>query len=166
MKQFIPYFIIICFATNVIQAQNIKSSAVTASGASMNQSNAKISFTVGEIVVKTITDGTNSIGQGVINSSTSNIVTSIRETDVTKLKMNIYPNPASDLVYIDVIESKIPAIQLSIYDIGGKQINSETYTASNNHIGINTQNWQKGTYIIIITDIKGQFHGSYKILKQ
>ena len=67
------------------QAQNVKSSAVTSSGATMNQSNAKISFTVGEIVVETITDGTNSLGSGVVNSSTTNIVTAIHETDITKI---------------------------------------------------------------------------------
>ncbi|HOY42314.1 MAG TPA: T9SS type A sorting domain-containing protein [Chitinophagales bacterium] len=166
MKQFIPYLIIICFATNAIQAQNVKSSAVTTSGASMNQSNAKISFTVGEIVVKTITDGNNSIGQGVVNSSTTNIVTAIRENDISKVRMNVYPNPASDLVFVDIVESKIATIQLSIYDIGGKQMSTETYTAGNNHIGINTQLWQKGNYIVTITDIKGDVLGSYKILKQ
>jgi len=147
-------------------AQNVKSSAVTSSGSSMNQSNAKISFTVGEIVVKTITDGTNSIGQGVVNSSTSNIITAIRETDITKIKMNVYPNPAGDLVYIDIFESKVATIQLSIYDISGKQISSEKYIAGNNHIGINTQSWQEGNYIIVINDIAGELLGSYKISKQ
>ena len=166
MKQFIPYLIIICLATNVIQAQNIKSSVVTTSGASMNQSNTKISFTVGEIVVKTVTDGTNSIGQGVVNSSITNIVTAIKETDFTKIKLKVYPNPFSELVYVDITESKISNILLTVYDINGNQINSETYNAGNNHIGINTQNWQNGNYIITISDIKGELLGSYKLLKQ
>jgi tricorn protease-like protein len=154
------------FAFNLIHAQNIKSQAVTSSGAIMNQSNSKISFTVGEIVVKTITDGTNSIGQGVVNSSITNIVTAIKETDFTKIKLKVYPNPFSELVYVDITESKISNILLTVYDINGNQINSQTYNAGNNHIGINTQNWQNGNYIITISDIKGELLGSYKLLKQ
>ncbi len=148
------------------QAQNVKSSAVTSSGATMNQSNAKISFTVGEIVVETITDGTNSLGSGVVNSSTTNIVTAIHETDITKIKINVYPNPVSDLVFVDISESKVSAIQVTIFDITGKLISSEKYTAGNNHIGINTQTWQKSNYILNITDMQGELLGSYKVVRQ
>ncbi|MBK9329798.1 MAG: T9SS type A sorting domain-containing protein [Sphingobacteriales bacterium] len=150
---------------NVIHAQNIKSSAVTTSGATMNQSNAKLSFTVGEIVVKTITDGNNSIGQGFINSSTSNVITAIKEPDLSKLQMKVYPNPSSDLIYVDISDSKVSDIQLSVYDITGKQISNAIYIAGNNHIGVNTQSWQKGEYIITIRDTHGDQLGSYKIVR-
>lgn len=161
------YLLILFYISfNHLQAQNVKSSVITTSGASMNQSNAKISFTVGEIVVKTITDGTNSIGQGVVNSSTTNIVTAIRENDISKIKINMYPNPASELVYVDITESKVSDIQVTIYDITGKQISSEKYAVGNNHIGINTQKWQKGEYILTIKDIQGELLGSYKVVRQ
>ncbi len=139
--------------------------AITTSGATMNQSNAKLSFTVGEIVVKTVSSGSNNIGQGFINSSTSNTVTAIKEPTSTSLQMKVYPNPASDLVYVDISDSKVLTIQVSVYDITGKQISNDIYVAGNNHIGVNTQGWQKGEYMITISDTRGEQLGSYKIVR-
>ena len=147
-------------------AQSIKSYSITSSGASMSQNGGKISFSVGEIVVKTMTDGTNSIGQGIINTTTTNIVTAIKETDISKIRVNIYPNPANDLVFIDINDSKIPIIQLTVFDINGRQIISEQFSAINNHIGLNTNSWQKGNYFVTLSDLSGKLLGSYKIAKQ
>lgn len=131
----------------------------------MNQSNAKLSFTVGEIVVKTITDGSNSIGQGFINSSTPNVLTAIKEPDLSKVQMKVYPNPASDLIFVDISDSKVSNIQLSVCDITGKQISNDIYVAGNNHIGVNSQSWQKGEYVINISDTHGELLGCYKIVR-
>ncbi len=75
-------------------------------------------------------------------------------------------NPHLGLVNVDMNKNSIPDIQIDVWEITGKQLTSEKYTAGNNHIEINTQTWQKGNYIIVISDITGELLGSYKILKQ
>jgi len=149
-----------------ITVQALPPQVIATSGATINQSNAKLSFTVGEIVVKTISSGSNSIGQGFINSGISSVVTAITAPRSTILQLKVYPNPTSDLIYVDISDSKVPNIRLSVYAITGKQISNDTYVAGNNHIGINTQSWEKGEYIITISDTHGEALGSYKLLKQ
>lgn len=166
MKSIITFLLFLFFKFSFILAQEIKPQIVSTAGATMNQSNAKLSFTVGEIVVKTVTNGTNSIGQGFTNSTTNNIITAIKEPKASLLQMKVYPNPASDLIYVDISDNKVPNIQLSVYDITGKQISNDNYAAGNNHIGINTQNWQKGEYIIVINDANNEQLGSYKVVRQ
>ena len=157
----------LCFFTsNFIQAQEVKPQVVCTSGATMSQGNSKVSFTVGEIVVKTITDGNNSIGQGFTNSAAGSTVTAIQEPEAGVLQMKLYPNPSSNLLFADITESKLPYVQLAVNDINGRQISKDTYAAGNNHIGINTQSWQAGNYFVTVSDTKGKTLGSYKVVKQ
>jgi hypothetical protein len=148
--------------------QQISPDAVTSSGASMSQSNGSVSFTVGEITVKTITDGTYTISQGFTNTAAqTTTVTAIQETKSDVLKLSIYPNPASALVFVDILHSKLPFIRLTINDIQGRLISEERYaTSNNNHIGINIQDWNPGTYLLYFADLQGDLLGSYKIVKE
>ena len=147
--------------------QSISPKAITSVGASNASSNITVSYTVGEISVKGLSNGNINLGQGFTSSAVqSTTVTAIQETDKELLQVKIYPNPASDFLFLDIENSKDPNIQISIYDISGKLISKETYVAQNNHIGINTQQWQTGSYLLQLSNSAGLTLGSYNILKK
>ncbi len=147
--------------------QSISPKAITSAGASNASSNTKVSYTVGEISVKGLSNGNINLGQGFTSSAVqSTTVTAIQEPIKELLQVKLYPNPASDLLFLDIENCKDSNIQISIYDISGKLISKETYVAQNNHIGINTQHWQTGSYLLQLSNSAGLTLGSYNILKK
>lgn len=85
--------------------------------------------------------------------------TAVSVADFNKLKINVYPNPANDMVNIETNE------QLSnyrIYDVNGRQIQSNLFADSNQ---INLQNITTGTYFIKVTTVQGN-SGTVKVVKK
>lgn len=147
--------------------QVIKPNAILTSGFTGSNSSLGLSYTVGEISVKGLSNGNIKLGQGFTSSAVqSTTVTAIQEADKELLQVKLYPNPASDLLFLDIENCKDPNIQISIYDISGKLISKETYVAQNNHIGINTQHWQTGSYLLQLSNSAGLTLGSYSIIKK
>ena len=64
-------FLILIFVYYSLSAQEIKPMVITTSGVTMDQSDVNMSFTIGEITIKTISGTNNNIGQGFINSATA-----------------------------------------------------------------------------------------------
>jgi hypothetical protein len=147
-------------------AQQLSPQVVTSVGASMAQGDVKLNFTIGEIVVDTDPESEIKLGQGVMGASATVSVTSITEAAKEILDMKLYPNPTSGLLCADITQSSHAFVQLTVTDIQGRKISSDTYATGANHIGINTQNWSAGTYLISVSDMNHNILNSYKIIKQ
>ncbi|UUV22470.1 T9SS type A sorting domain-containing protein [Paenimyroides aestuarii] len=61
-------------------------------------------------------------------------------------KFNIFPNPATDIVHITSMDH-IVIENISIYDLNGKIIKEESYTAESD-IKLNVESLQSGTYLL------------------
>jgi len=156
---------LLCFIS--LKAQQIRPQAITASGATLTNGNSKVTFTVGEITVKTITDGNFSIGQGVISGSSAvNITTRTMDAASSGLDIRFFPNPVQTLLTAEVQDTKNRFLEWTIYDISGKVISSDIYAAQTNRVNFNTANWQAGTYIMTVSERGGQILGSYQVIKQ
>jgi pimeloyl-ACP methyl ester carboxylesterase len=83
-------------------------------------------------------------------SPCSSTLSSFAESKEDRLK--IYPNPASDYLYID-FESQ--NAQLFIYDVNGRQLVNETLNLSDSRIDVS--NLPKGNYILTVRDEKGAY---------
>ncbi len=66
----------------------------------------------------------------------------------SKNTLNIYPNPASDILFVDGLNSNETHI-VKIYDLQGKLVESHTLNNSNS---ININNLNKGIYLVKIAD--------------
>ncbi len=74
----------------------------------------------------------------------------IKELNNNQNDISIYPNPATDLVTINLKELKITQqLDMIVYDVFGKIIYSSKINS--NFFNINTKNWQRGIYNISIT---------------
>lgn len=167
MKKNLSLLIVLSSIKSFLFGQDISPSTVVTSGYIGSAASAKVSFTVGEISIKSVSNGNINIEQGFTSSAVqSTTVTAIQEPYRELLLVKLYPNPASDLLFVDIENSKDSNIQISIYDISGKLISKETYVALNNHIGINTQHWQTGSYLLQLSNSNGRLLGSYNILKK
>ena len=146
-------------------AQSIAPQSVNSSGTKLTQANGSLSFTVGELVVLTQIDNDgNTLGGGFTTSST--LTTAIlEEPDLTILDVNVFPNPTTELVNIQINYSKINQIVATITDIQGKEIYCGKYVSFSNIIGINTSTFSKGIYILTLKNTNSQLLGTYKIIK-
>lgn len=82
-----------------------------------------------------------SIGKGA-NSSTINI-----EQDVT---VQVFPNPVSDYLNIDLGESTEDAQQLEIVSINGQKVYEKNLSGADKNIQVATNNWATGVYTVVI----------------
>jgi hypothetical protein len=151
-----------------LMAQSIAPQSVNSAGGKMTQVNGSLSFTVGELVVLSQTDiDGNTIGGGFTNSAVSSTsVVAISEPNVEVLNVSVYPNPVSDLVFVDIAETQLDWLIVEIYEVTGKLISSEKYAGLHNKIGINTQAFAAGTYLLNLIDESRKMLGSYTLIKQ
>lgn len=91
------------------------------------------------------------LSPGIIDSIT--IITPFAVNDIAeqKIKINVYPNPATDYVQIDAMDEKI--ISLRVLDSNTKLVSF--ISVNNPSYKLNTNLWSKGTYIIEIETTAG-----------
>ena len=168
MKKLLLLFTASILNWGMIHAQTIAPQSINNAGTKMTQNNGSLSFTVGELVVLTQTDSAgNSLGGGFTNAATSSTtVVSVTEPGIELINVKVYPNPTSDLVFVDIIETQIDWLYIEIYDLQGKLISSDKYAGISSRIGINTASLNKGTYLLNLKDKNDNLLGNYKLIKQ
>jgi len=90
---------------------------ISSQGESYSNSSGSIDFTVGEPVIFTGTDGSNSITQGFHQSSWS-VVDMVHHSP--DFEASIYPNPTSELMHIKT--SDFNHVHYTLYDSKGKLV--------------------------------------------
>jgi hypothetical protein len=130
----------------------------------------KNSFTLASGNSETITvtftpsEGKSYTGQITISSSAGNetinivgigtIVTSIDDDIVDENEVNLYPNPSTEWVTIDLTSAPLMIPNVSIIDMNGVIIWSKTKVASR-RLNVNVSNYPAGTYIVKVASEKG-----------
>ena len=166
MKIFSALFCILSFSI-ALNAQQISPQSITSSGATFIANGSEIIYTVGEITVKTLSDGNVNIGQGTISGSVNlNVSTRVVEPSTADLDIRFFPNPVSTVLSANVIDTKDRFLEWTVYDISGKIISSDMYAAQSNRVNFNTSSWKPGTYIMTVSERGGQLLGSYQVIKQ
>jgi len=143
-----PYLLILLIAlcATFLQAQEV----VTTAGSYGETSSGSLSWTVGEPVIETITDGTNTLTQGFQQSKLT--VTAINDLKFPGIELSVYPNPTNSFLFIEVKTDKQRDLLLSLFDLNGKLILQKRMTG--NKQTIKMQNYKSGTYILKVMEAK------------
>lgn len=83
----------------------------------------------------------------------------------TQLKINTYPNPATDVVYIHI--PQIPNkenLHLGLYHLEGKLLREKAIPNTNESYQMDLQDLPRATYILQLRDQKGMILGAEKII--
>ncbi len=89
-------------------------------------------------------------GRGLWESVLYDLANDINTGSFNKKSVKIYPNPAKDIIYIDLFNFNKKRLYLSVYDVFGEIIYNNTILNKNN-ITLNTSKYAKGIYFIEIT---------------
>lgn len=131
--------------------------AILASGGDASGSGGSVSYSVGQVVYTTNTGANGSAAQGVQQPYEISDATGLEEAKGFNLKYTAYPNPATDLLTLKIVEqSEIPMIigknydsenlSYQLFDINGILLESKKLTG--NSIAILMANLASATYFL------------------
>ncbi len=129
MKNLLLFSVIIFLATFELKAQEV----VASGGDYFENSSVSISWTLGEPVTETITDGTNILTQGFQQSKLT--ATEVFDISTDKFDINLFPNPTLNIINIKTSEFK--NLSYNISDTNGKLLKEGKLVSENTEISVN-----------------------------
>ena len=137
-----------------INAQEV----ISAQGTSYSNSNGSIDFTIGEAVTATLTNTNNILTQGF--HQTNLTVLAVDDFDIN-FQARVFPNPAQDVLQLDI--QNYSGLNYKLYDIQGRQLSYAVI--GNKNTLINTTQYAKGIYLLVILNENKQKLKTYRIIK-
>jgi len=155
-KLHLLFFSILLYSN--INGQSISKHVIGTAGKTENNSNLKVSWTIGEPVVGLMTAGGKQLGNGYHPSL--NVQALSVEESLLDVQIRVYPNPTSEMLYVSHPELNSFYIQIS--DLNGKLIYSNTI---NKEEPLDISNYSQGMYLVTIENKETNKKNTYKIIK-
>lgn len=136
------------------QAQDLDQNVTATAGAYSENATGSLSWTIGETVVETVSDGTNTLTQGFQQGNLS-VTTLIKKTELSS-NLKVYPNPVENILHVETDKT---GMDYQLLNINGQAVSNgklENMTQE-----INFSDLPAGTYFLKINNEK-----THKIIKQ
>lgn len=143
-------------------AQSISPEVVASAGGHFQNGSVQLSWTLGEVMIDTYSSSGNIITQGF--HQTDLTVTSVEQTNAVSLDVNVFPNPTAQDLNVDVRGDHVP-LAITLYDLNGKLIMQENLTANQNSLSMNVSYLAMANYLLTITDERGSYSATYRVVK-
>lgn len=158
-KIFILTTTVLAFFISNAQEQEVISSA----GEHYSNGSVQISWTIGEIVTETATDGNIIATQGF--HQTNLTVTKIEEEYLNNVdaSVNIFPNPTSELATINLTDVDIADFFFELNDNKGKTILKKKFESESEVIDFSQ--YAASIYYIRIYNKAGTYTNTFKLIK-
>lgn len=147
------------FVTFGSYAQSISKQVIGTAGKTQTNSNLKVSWTAGEPVVGLMTAGGNQLGNGyypAMDLQALNV-----EDNTLDVKIKVYPNPTSQLLYVS--HPELNSFSIQITDLNGKAIYSGVISKET---PLDVSNYTQGMYLVTISNKETNKKNTYKIIKK
>ena len=142
----------------ILSAQEVVSSA----GDSYIAGGYEVSWTLGESVIETVSDGNNILTQGFHQTNLK--VTALDELKFPGLELRVYPNPTDYILYIQSRGRTDVKLQYALFDANGKILLDKKIV--DNPAKVNMALYAAGNYVLIITIADGASVQEFKIIKK
>lgn len=149
-------FFIFCSGLN---AQILE--VVSSAGDNFENSNYKISWTLGEPLSETIVSNQLLLNQGFMQYFSSTV--SVPDVFDKSIQLRIYPNPVRSNLYLSIDVSAVNQTQYSLFTITGIKLNSKILDKTLNQIDVS--NIQPGIFYIQIINDQIKLNKTYKLIK-
>lgn len=161
MKKTVTLFVAGLFSVGVM-AQSITPEVISSAGDHYDNGTHQLSWTLGEVAVQTYDNGSNILTEGFHQPEI--LITSVEEENLTDISLNIFPNPTTQFVNIELRnnESNLSAVVL---DMTGKTIMTKNIEAFQMETGFDLSGLAAGGYLLQITEKDGKFRSTHQIQK-
>ena len=155
-RKLINVLILLAIATGSVSAQTVFS----ANGGTATVAGTQVSWTVGEPVVATVSDGNSTLTQGFQQSKLT--VTAIDDLQVQGVEIKVYPNPTSDYVTVHFSNTIEKPVYL-LFDLSGRLIEQKNIESTGTKIDMS--GYSGGSYILKLRTAKQPLQ-TFKIIKR
>lgn len=151
------------FGALSISAQSITPEVIASGGDHYVQTNAQLSFTIGEVVIETVTATNSIITQGFHQpDGASN--PGFESNLPAYLGVNIYPNPSADHITVE-LENNTMDLTIELFEMTGKLVASERIPAFQNKVEIDVSAFANASYLLSIHSKDKKHFATYSIQK-
>lgn len=159
MKTGIPFFMLLFAFTAVFAQQpSVSPQVIASAGNSGSAGSYIIDWTLGETVIETIEGTNNILTQGM--HQTKLVVTGTEELIFPGLEVKVYPNPTSDILMIEIIQSGNDIFSYELTDIAGRKIALRQMQSDIEELDMS--NYVSGIYMIRVINLA---RGNVKVCK-
>ena len=145
----------ILFCAALTSAQEV----IAPQGESYSNSSGEIQFTLGEMMISTFENGTNTMTQGF--HQTKLIISGI-EDYASYFEVAIYPNPVLNQLTIKFTDIQF-GYHIDLLDVNGKLVGTQPLVGLESTIDVRAL--AAGIYMLLLKDEEGQFLKTYQIHK-
>ena len=122
----------------------------------------KLSWTIGEPIIETISNTANQLTQGIQQGFWD--ITTVVDNTENRIKITLYPNPATDYVNLEVPIQENQVFSYQLYDLYGKCLQNDKITSTITKINLNT--YPVTLYILNVISPDKKLLKSFKLLKK
>lgn len=164
MYKLLIYSLLILFPSRIYAQNNSVGPAVIASaGTRFQNNNMIIDWTLGELSIATLQGSSNVISQGFHQPRF--VITTIEELPQLTGKITVYPNPASDLVRIEIMLDKATSVRAGLYDSNGNLLWNDEFYGQKITKSTSLKNYPQGNYFLKLVPDGYKSAQTFKIQK-
>jgi hypothetical protein len=160
MKKILLILIIVSGYT-IVYGQNLKPEMIATAGSFYSNNSYSVSWTIGECIPETFSNGTNKLTQG-FQQGIYEINTVVDNTE-DRMKITVFPNPATDFVNLEMQTQNKIGYYYQLFDLNGKCLKNEKITAVKSQIDL--IGFARTTYILNVYASDQKVLKSFKIIK-
>ena len=151
------------FFTHMVISQSINPEVITSSGNYFKGANYSLSWTLGECVIETFSNSNYTLTQG-FQQTWFKVGTLVKYPELN-LNIKVYPNPASDFIWLDCgnATSSINALKVELVDIHGRILYGKNLTEERQQMSL--RGLSQSVYFIRVTNRKNRLVKSFIIQK-
>ena len=163
----IKLLLMLLLAGTLARAQMLTPRVVSSGGKYTSAGGYSLSQNIGELVVATLTGGTNKLTEGFEQPNPDAFV-AIQDPLVPGMSIKLYPNPASDHVSISILSDKDMDYLFTIVDAVGRQVASSSMLSAS-VIGmvhtLDVSNLATGMYFMVVESADRKFSKTIRFNK-
>ncbi|MGH2664802.1 T9SS type A sorting domain-containing protein [Flavobacterium sp.] len=122
---------------------------ITTSGGNASGSNGSTNYSVGQVVYATDYGTTGSLLHGVEQPFEIQIVLGVDNFNIS-LELSVYPNPTTNLLYLEIKNSDFEAMRYQLFDLNGKLLENNRITKASTTIQM--EKYPMNLYILKVFD--------------
>ncbi len=146
----------------LVNGQSISPQVIASAGTHYSAGNAQLSWTIGEPVITTVSNGSNIITQGF--HQTLLTTTAVEEQTVAGVNVSVFPNPTADVLNINLVNN-LKDLQLDLFDMNGKLLQARKIGSAESNLQISMNEYARANYLLRVYSIDGSVNYTYKVQK-
>ena len=158
MKRTKMLLLFLGIATTSLYAQE----AVPATGGEASGAGGTVSYTVGQVLYNTYTGTSNSEAQGVQQPYEISIVVGIEAYEGIRLSCQVYPNPSTNYLVLEVENYDLKDLHYQLLDVSGKLLKSKRIESTTSTISM--KDYVPSVYLLQVVS-ESTIIQTFKIIK-